>query len=175
MNGACSNDEAGDVGLRLAVPDDAPTIHALICVLASDTGAPARVTASADDLRKAMARVPPDFEVLLAERGGRAVGLCLYFGSFSSWRGERGVYVQDIWVDAAERGRGLARRLIAETARRATRRDARYLRLAVDRGNASARRFYARLGLKHAERDRIYMATGDAFAALRQADRTSAD
>lgn len=153
---------ASGLSLRLAGPDDAAILHGLIHRLADELDAGRRLTSTAEDFRRDAAA----YRALLAERGGRAVGLCLYFPSFSSWRGERGVYVQDIWVAPDERGTGLARRLIAETARRAAAEGARYLRLSVDRDNRRARDFYARLGLAHAERECIYMATGAAFEAL---------
>lgn len=162
---------ASEVLLREAGAGDAATIEALIRNLAAELGTPDRVTSSAEDFR----RDASAFRCLIAERDGRAVGLSLWFWSFSSWRGERGVYLQDIWVAAGERGTGLARRLIAETARRGAAEGARYVRLSVDRDNAAARRFYAQLGLAHAGRECIYMATGAAFEALFQAEMPPAN
>lgn len=164
--------EMNEVVLRAANPADAAAVHAMIVALAQETGDGGRVRSRAEDFARGLAGTPPAFEVLLAERTGRPVGLCLYFPSFSTWRGERGVYVQDIWVDRAERGTGLARRLIAETARRAAGQGARYLRLSVNRDNAAARRFYGRIGLEHVERECVYMAAGEGFDALTRADAT---
>lgn len=106
------------------------------------------------------------FEALIAEQAGEPVGFCLSFPSFSSWRGERGVYVQDLYVATEARGTGLGRRLLAETARRAREQGARYLRLSVASHNAPARAFYRRTGLAHADDECIYQAVGAAFDRL---------
>jgi ribosomal protein S18 acetylase RimI-like enzyme len=162
------------IELRPAGPDDAEAIHALILALAKDVGCEDRVSSAPADFRRHGRGPAPGFEALLAERDGVPLGLCLYFFSFSSWRGERGVYVQDIWVDPAVRGSGLARRLIEATARRAAAQGARYLRLSVDRENQAARSFYDRLGLEYGARECIYMASGAAFEALAGADTAPA-
>jgi len=153
--------------LRSATADDADVMHEMIMAMAREAGAGGRVSSSADDFRRFGFAGAPCFYALIAEREKRPVGLCIYFFSFSTWRGTRGVYVQDIYVMESERGGALARRLIAETARRAGKQGARFLRLSVDRKNAAARRFYAKLGIQHAASECIYMASGDDFEALK--------
>ncbi len=156
-----------EVTLRPATADDADALHAMILALARELGAADNVSSSADDFRRFGFSEPPCFHGLIAERNHTAVGLCLYFFSFSTWRGMRGVYVQDIYVAESERGGALARRLIAETARRAAEQGAKYLRLSVDRKNLAAQKFYAKMGITYADRECIYMATGDRFEALK--------
>jgi ribosomal protein S18 acetylase RimI-like enzyme len=155
------------VTLRLATAADADTMHALIQAMAGEVGASDRVSSCPDDFRRYGFSGPPCFHALIAERAGAAVGLCVYFFSFSTWRGTRGVYVQDIYVAGSERGRGLAQRLIAETARRAGEQGARFLRLSVDRENLAARKFYEKLGIRHAADECTYMVLGDDFEALK--------
>jgi ribosomal protein S18 acetylase RimI-like enzyme len=119
---------------------------------------------------KSAASTPEDFRrhadaysALIAWDETVPIGLCLYFPSFSSWRGRTGVYIQDLYVVASARGTALARTLLAEAARRT---NAAYLRLSVDRGNAAAQRFYAREGLAPADEERIYVIEGGALARL---------
>ena len=83
---------------------------------------------------------------------GDIVGMSLFFYNFSTWRGEPGVYVQDMVVSERARGLGLGRRLLLETARHASRHGATHLRLSVDQDNAAAIGFYRSLGLDHARR-----------------------
>jgi ribosomal protein S18 acetylase RimI-like enzyme len=155
------------VTLRMATVDDADAMHAMIQAMAGEAGAAERMISAADDFRRFGFSDPPCFYALMAERGRVAVGLCVYFFSFSTWRGTRGVYIQDIYVAGTERGRGLAQRLIAETARRAGEQGARFLRLSVARENLAARKFYEKLGMKHAADECIYMVLGDDFEALK--------
>jgi len=153
--------------LRFATPGDIPAIHAMVVALASAVGAHQKVTSSVEDLRRHGFSDPPGFYALIAERDAVPVGMCLYFFSFSTWRGTRGIYVQDIYVAESERGSGLARRLIAEAARRAGDQGAQFLRLSVDRENWAARKFYRKIGLRHAANECIYMAFGEEFDALK--------
>lgn len=106
------------------------------------------------------------FEVLLAEKAGAIVGVILYFYTFSSWRGEPGVYIQDLVVTEAARGQGLGERLLRELVCAVRERDATHLRLAVDCNNTSAIRFYERCGLASVESDFIFEIEGDDFLRL---------
>ncbi len=155
------------IKLRVATIDDAETIHGMILAMATEMGSAAKVSSCADDFRRFGFTDSPSFHALIAERDGAAIGMCVYFFSFSTWRGTRGVYLQDIYIAKAERGGGLARRMIAETARQAGAQGAKYLRLSVDAQNTAARRFYEKIGLALSERERIYMAKDGAFEALK--------
>ncbi|MEQ9607182.1 MAG: GNAT family N-acetyltransferase, partial [Kiloniellaceae bacterium] len=106
---------------------------------------------------------------LIAELDGRPVGLCLFFGSYSTWRGQRGLYVQDLIVADAARSLGVGQRLLAEAAALAKSRGAGYLRLSVDDDNVSAQRFYRRAGLKHSTSELIYVLDDNDFTKLAEA------
>lgn len=142
----------------------------MILTMASDIATGGPVLSQPDDFRRFGFSDPPCFHALIAEQGGRAVGLCLYFFSFSSWKGRRGVYVQDLFVDASQRGTGLGRRLMAETARRAGEQGAVFMRLSVDRGNPAAQAFYSKIGMEMAEHECIFNAVGEKFEALKHLD-----
>lgn len=154
--------------IRLATEADVGKLHAMIVGLAKATGLREKVTSKPEDFRRFGSRGQPAFQALIAELDGEPVGLSLFFYSFSSWRGELGVYVQDLYVDAGVRGSGLGRRLISETARLAKRRGATYLRLSVGKANTSAQAFYRTVGLSLSEDECIYQAIGPAFEKLTQ-------
>lgn len=158
----------------MATADDAEAVHSMVLAIAREVNAAEKVTSSAEDLRRFGFSNPPRIHALIAERNGSAVGLCLYFFSFSTWRGNLGVYVQDLYVARSERGGGLARRLIAETARRTGEQGAKFLRLSVDRDNLGAQKFYQKAGMRHAASEQIYMALGEEFEALKHLDSSNA-
>jgi ribosomal protein S18 acetylase RimI-like enzyme len=160
------------ITVRLATENDAATIHALIVDLARATGLREKVSSKPEHFSRHGAGERPAFQALLAEREGQPLGLSLFFYSFSSWRGELGVYVQDLFVSDAARGSGLGRRLIGETARLATRRGATYLRLSVAKENTAAQKFYRTIGMTEAEDECIYQLTGAAFEQLASAAGT---
>ena len=154
--------------IRRATEADAGTIHALVIELAAAIGRTGKVASRVADIRDRGFGPDPAFEALSAERDGAAVGLCLFFESFSSWDGRRGVYVRDIYVAEAARGLGLGRRLLAEAAAISPARGGSYLRLSVAAENVKAQAFYRRIGLAWSRGERIYQVRGDDFAALAQ-------
>ncbi len=154
--------------IRRATEADAGIIHALVIELAAAIGMTGKVASRVEDIRDQGFGADPAFEALIAERDGAAVGLCLFFESFSSWDGRRGVYVQDIYVSEAARGLGLGRRLLAEAAAISRARGGSYLRLSVAAENDQAQAFYRRIGLAWSASERIYQVRGGDFAALAQ-------
>jgi len=93
------------------------------------------------------------FEALIARRGDEAVGLCLYTYMFSGWRGRPGLFIHDLYVESAERGSGLGRKLLAAAISREMPRGCAFVRLDVDKANAGAIAFYGRLGFAVEEHD----------------------
>lgn len=152
--------------IRLAGETDADTIHAGLLAMARAMGDADKITSTAADIRKHGFGDNPAFEVLIAEHGGTFAGLCLTFPSFSTWRGEPGIYVQDLYVEDAYRGQRIGEKLLRAVARRAKSKGAGYLRLSVDIDNRTAEAFYERLGITHSRNEHVHMIKGDAFHAF---------
>lgn len=136
---------------------DAHAIHRLIYGLAEYEREPESMkTTVADFERDGFDTQPPLFFATLAEcrtdtRGDEsgtewtAVGISLYFTSYSSWVGKC-LYLEDIFVDPAHRGNGLGDRLMRHTARVALRMDCARLQWVVLDWNSSASEFYKKRG-----------------------------
>ncbi|MFC2953706.1 GNAT family N-acetyltransferase [Marinicaulis aureus] len=157
---------AKDILIREAEPEDAGAIRDMIAALARETGRPDIEVLSEEEVRLHGFGPHPDFRALIAEFKGKPVGLAVYFSEFSTWRGRRGVYIQDIYVTPDQQGAGVGRRLINAVLKRARNDGAVYLRLAADRSNAAASRFYRRIGFREAREDRIFVLEGEPFDAL---------
>ncbi|HSD22128.1 MAG TPA: GNAT family N-acetyltransferase [Anaeromyxobacter sp.] len=84
--------------------------------------------------------------VLVAERAGEVVGMVTAQLVVSTAEGGPAALVEDMVVEATERGRGLGRRLLEAIEAWATARGASRLQLLADRENGPALRFYARTG-----------------------------
>lgn len=153
--------------IRSAVAEDAESLLALLRSLAESVGQLDKMTASRSDLLRHGFSATSAFDALLAEQGREIVGMCIYFPTFSTWRGEPGVYVQDLYVSGNARGNGLGRRLLAAAAAQAAQdHGATHMRLAVDVGNANAREFYAALGLRQRSDETTFQIDGTAYKAL---------
>ena len=157
---------AKDILIREAEPEDAGIIREMIAALARETGRPDIEVLSEDEVRLHGFGPHPDFRALIAEYKAAPVGLAVYFSEFSTWRGRRGVYIQDIYVTPDQQGAGVGRRLINAVLKRARNDGAVYLRLAADRSNAAAARFYKRIGFREAKEDRIFFLEGEPFEGL---------
>jgi GNAT superfamily N-acetyltransferase len=156
--------------IRFATMDDAETLHRAMLGIAESMGEREKVVSTPDDIRRFGFGEKPAFEALIAEADGRCVGICVFFASFSTYRGEPGVYVQDLFVEPALRGSGVGARLLQRLAAVTRRRGGGYIRLSVDVRNVSAQAFYTRLGIKKSRSEQIHAAYDGDFDALADAD-----
>ncbi len=74
------------------------------------------VTATEDGLRAALFAPSPAVFAHVADVGGDVVGFALWFLNFSTWLGQHGIYLEDLYVTPAMRGRGIGKALLAELA-----------------------------------------------------------
>ncbi len=154
------------ISLREATPDDGAIVHWLIGELAEKLDDVEKLQSQPDDFTKALNQSPPAFRAIIAEQDETPVGICIFFSSFSSWRGTPGVYVQDLYVSRHVRGTGLGQMLLKHVAGLAREWNSAYMRLAVDSGNIEAQKFYKKMGMRWADSDRIFVIDGEDFGAL---------
>ncbi len=105
-------------------------------------------------------------EGLIARINGNAVGYALFFPNFSSFRGQRGLYLDDIFVRNEHRGSGVGETLIKEMARIAVARGFERIDFLVLDWNKPAQRFYEKLGAVVDPEERHYKFTDAAFKKL---------
>lgn len=153
------------ITLRTATSSDAETIHAMILDLAMLLGATGKVTSTVDDIRDALAGDEPAVHAIVAEQDDRPLGVAVFFLSFSTWRGSRGVYLQDLFVAPDAQAAGLGRRLVDAVVEWGQKRGASHLRLSVGRSNPAARAFYEAVGMTHRDEECVYALSGHSFAS----------
>ena len=132
--------------IRLATPADVPTIADLICELAEYERLAHAVVRDEALLREHLFGPRPYAEVLMAEENGVVVGFALFFHNFSTFRSQPGIYLEDLFVRPAFRGRGHGKALLAALARLAVERGCGRLEWSVLNWNESAIGFYRALG-----------------------------
>jgi GNAT superfamily N-acetyltransferase len=98
------------VTIRPAVPADVPRILALIADLAEYERSLDQVVTTEDDLRAALFAARPALFAHVAVVGGEVVGFALWFLNFSTWLGQHGIYLEDLYVTPEMRGRGCVQR-----------------------------------------------------------------
>ena len=152
--------------LRRAARADVPEILRLIRALAEYEKLSHDVVATEAALEQALFGERPAAEVLLAEQDGRAVGFALFFQNFSTFLGKPGIYLEDLFVEPAFRGRGLGRELLRAIARLAVERGCGRFEWAVLDWNEPAIGFYKSLGAKPMDDWTVMRLTGEALRKL---------
>jgi len=152
--------------LRRATDADAATILGFIRALAEYEREPQAVEVDAPTLAAQLREATPPFECTLAELDGAPVGFALYFHTYSTWRGRRGIWLEDLFVLPAERRRGVGRALLAEVARVATSRGCARLEWTVLDWNEPAIAFYKAQGATLLVEWTTCRVSGDALARL---------
>ena len=152
--------------IRPARPADVPVIYQLIRDLAAYEKALPEVTGTEQDLRRALLADPPAVFAHVAEHDGEVVGFALWFLNFSTWAGQHGIYLEDLYVRPDMRRFGLGRALLAELARICVERGYPRLEWWVLDWNQPARAFYAALGAAEMDEWTVHRLTGPALRAL---------
>ncbi|HSY06722.1 MAG TPA: GNAT family N-acetyltransferase [Steroidobacteraceae bacterium] len=121
------------------------------------------------DLAAALFGPRPCAEVVFACDDAQPVGFALFFHNFSTFRGKPGLYLEDLFVRPAARGRGIGRRLLAWLARSALERGCARLEWAVLDWNAPSIAFYRKLGALPQEEWTTFRLTDAALERLARA------
>ena len=152
--------------IRPATAGDVPAILRLIRALAEYEKLLHEAVATEDDLRQTLFGPKPGAEVLLAEQGGRPVGMALFFPNYSTFLGKPGIYLEDLFVEPDCRGQGIGKALLQAVARLAVRRGCGRFEWSVLDWNQPAIDFYRSLGARPMSDWTIFRVTGEALEKL---------
>jgi GNAT superfamily N-acetyltransferase len=135
------------VTIRFAERDDCQTICDLIAELAVYEQLAEKAVATPADIERDLFSDNPVIRVLIAEEeGGRPLGFALFFRSYSTFLGRPGIYLEDLFVHEADRGRGIGKALLSAVARIAIEEGAGRFEWSVLDWNEPAIGFYKNLG-----------------------------
>ncbi|MDB5694484.1 MAG: family acetyltransferase [Sphingomonas bacterium] len=151
--------------LRPAVAADVPTILRFVRELAAFEREPDAVEASEADLTAALFGSSPAAEAVIAS-DGEPVGFALFFHNFSTWSGRRGLYLEDLYVTPAARGRGVGKMLLQHLAAIALDRGCARFEWSVLDWNADAIAFYRAMGAVGQDDWTVQRVSGDALRQL---------
>jgi GNAT superfamily N-acetyltransferase len=163
---ACSADSGTSVVVRPARPEDSATIANLVRELAVYERLEQFARATQDDFLQHLFGPRPYAEAIMAEVGGEPVGFALFFATFSTFRGQPGLYLEDIYVKPAQRGRGIGKALLVTLAKLAIDRGLGRLEWAVLNWNSPAIGFYDKLGARPLNDWTTYRLSDGALAEL---------
>ncbi len=121
------------------------------------------VTATEEDVRRELFTEPASAHALIAFENDKPVGFALYFYNFSTFLTRRGLYLEDIFVDPAYRGKGYGKALMKHLAQIAVDEQCGRFEWVVLEWNKPAIGFYEKIGAKLMNDWRLCRLTGEAL------------
>ncbi len=152
--------------IRTATPDDTHAIAAMIRALAEYEHLTDQVVLNEDDLRLHLFGEYRYCEALIADEGGEAVGMALFFPHFSTFHARPGMYLEDLFVYPQHRRSGHGKALLVRLAQICVERGAPRLDWSVLDWNEPSIQFYRSLGAQPMDEWTTFRLTGDALQAL---------
>lgn len=154
--------------IRAAEKNDVPLILQFIRELAAYEREPQAAMATEADLLRDGFSGPGEsnFRVLIAEDDGAPAGFAFFFYNYSTWLGRRGIYLEDLFVRPAFRGKGIGKKLLGRVARIALDENCYGVRWEVLDWNTPAIRFYESLGAGCRKEWLTFQVKGDSLRGL---------
>jgi len=131
------------LSVRFATLDDAPLLMTFFQEFAAYDRLPTVITE--EQLRRDAFGAQPKFRVLIAETDGIPAGYALFFDCYSSLRGPA-IFLEDLFVLAQFRGKGVGRALLGHVARIAENANGFGVMFNVLGWNEGAIKFYQKIG-----------------------------
>ena len=118
------------------------------------------VIANEEKLRKTLFKQKMA-EVIIGELGGEPVGFALFFHNYSTFLGQAGIYLEDLYIIPEMRGKGFGKTMLKHLAKLAVERDCGRLEWACLDWNEPSILFYKGLGAKTLDDWKVFRLTGD--------------
>lgn len=151
--------------VRLAIPNDVPTLFDLILALADYERLVDQVVGSPVALHCHLFE-QRYIEAIVVESDQQLVGFALFFVNYSSFLTQPGFYLEDLFVRPDYRGRSIGKMLLSELAKLAVERQYQRLEWSVLDWNTPAIGFYRQIGATIAEDVRVCRVSGEAIGQL---------
>jgi GNAT superfamily N-acetyltransferase len=151
--------------IRAATVADAALLRKLIWELADYEKEPDQLLTTEADIARNGFGANPQFRAVIAEWQGQPAGYALFFSYYSTWRGA-GLYLEDLFVRPAFRGRGIGKALFASIARAAEQENRALIRWEALNWNQSAIEMYKALGADFLDDWRAVLLAGDGLRKL---------
>ena len=151
------------ITIRPAAIEDVAQIMQFVIDLAVYEKEEDAVVATPEHFRQALFCENPKAYCLIAESEGKEIGFAIYFFSFSTWLGQHGIFLEDLYVTPESRGSGAGKALLKELAKIAVNNNLGRVEWSVLDWNEPSIEFYKSLGALPKEGWTDYRLTGDAL------------
>ncbi len=149
--------------IRFASKEDAPQILQLIKDLAEYERSPLEAKATLEQIEETIFADKPTAFCHVAQDGGVVVGISIWFLNYSTWLGKPGIYLEDLYVDPAYRGKGYGLALLKELGKICVERGYERLQWWVLDWNTPSIEFYKSLGAVPMDEWTVFRVSGQAL------------
>jgi len=156
---------AGKLTIRPAIEDDVKLILQFINELGEYEKLSHKVVATEEKLRKTLFKQKMA-EVIIGEFKGEPVGFALFFHNYSTFLGQAGIYLEDLYIKPEMRGRGFGKSILKHLAKLALERDCGRFEWACLDWNDPAIGFYKSLGAEPQNEWTVYRITGETLRKM---------
>jgi len=155
--------------IHRAGPDDIALILSLVHELADYEKLRHEVEATQDMIATALFGDHPRLFCEIAAWNGEGVGFAVWFNNFSTFGGRSGIYLEDLFVRPAHRGKGIGKALLAHLARECVANGWSRVQWSVLDWNTPSIAFYKSPGAVLMDEWTLCRVDGPALAALAKA------
>ena len=157
------------LSIHRARPDESGLIYALLCELAEYEKLTHEVEATEANIASALFCDHPRLFCEIAEWNGESVGFALWFFNFPTFSGRPGIYLEDLFVRPAFRGKGIGKALLSHLARLGVEHGCSRLQWSVLDWNTPSIAFYKSLGAVMMDEWTLCRVSGAALTQLAKA------
>jgi GNAT superfamily N-acetyltransferase len=160
---------AGPLVIRRAQPDDIALILCLLRELADYEKLLHEFEATEQMIGSALFGEHPKLFCEIAGWDGEDTGLAVWFNNFSTFSGRAGIFLEDLFVRPAHRGKGIGKALLAHLAKECVANGWSRVQWSVLDWNAPSIAFYKSLGAELMDEWTLCRVQGSALTALAKA------
>ncbi|MEW6997400.1 N-acetyltransferase family protein [Colwelliaceae bacterium BS250] len=154
------------IEIRKATAEDCSLILKFITELAIYEKAEHEVLATESDIKESLFGEGSSTNALICNLNNEPVGFAVYFYNYSTWLGKHGLYLEDLYVSAEQRGSGAGKALLKHLAKIAVSKNCGRFEWSVLDWNEPARQFYQSIGAKPQEEWVSYRLTGESLESF---------
>jgi GNAT superfamily N-acetyltransferase len=164
--------QSSGLDISPATAADVPLILSLINDLAEYEKLRHESVANETSIHEALFGPKPHAEAVIARFDGEPAGFALFFHNFSTFLGKPGLYLEDLFVRPAYRGRAIGKSLLSHLASLAVQRNCGRFQWQVLDWNRPSRDFYESLGAQADPAWVNYRMSGDALRRLAESRKS---
>ena len=155
-----------EIEIRNAVLHDIPQIVELMRRFAEYERLLDHFEATEESLADAMFGHEAFVNGLVADNNGRLAGYALFYQNYATFRGQRGIYLEDIYISPEFQSKGIGEAMLRRLAMITSDRGCGRIDFQVLEWNRPAISFYEKLGAVRDDTERHFKFTDEAFRRL---------